>query len=190
MRKGVAAHITGASENGPRYDKSLTAEQRKSAKNGIWLCENCGRIVDESPDAWTAEGLDSWKRVAEGRAARDATASQDEIADLSELIEATATAIIEFSAVWEAGEPLFEFESFEESTRRSMEYLGKRRTAYDQEISPRVAEVLVRAAAVLGPADPYLVAAEAEKVPAPTNYLSMRSFANCLHALKATLALR
>ncbi len=33
---GVAAHITAASKNGPRYDEKLTAAQRSSEKNAIW----------------------------------------------------------------------------------------------------------------------------------------------------------
>jgi hypothetical protein len=32
---GVAAHITAASPGGPRYDDTLTPEQRKSAENGV-----------------------------------------------------------------------------------------------------------------------------------------------------------
>jgi hypothetical protein len=38
---GVAAHITAASEGGPRYDTSITSEQRASINNGI--C--CVRVV-------------------------------------------------------------------------------------------------------------------------------------------------
>jgi len=37
---GVAAHITAASEGGPRYDDSLSLEERSSVDNGIWLCQN------------------------------------------------------------------------------------------------------------------------------------------------------
>jgi hypothetical protein len=32
---GVAAHITAASPGGPRYDSSLSSEQRASAENGL-----------------------------------------------------------------------------------------------------------------------------------------------------------
>src|SRR5712691_4284186 len=32
---GVAAHITAASPGGPRYDPSLTPEERRSASNGM-----------------------------------------------------------------------------------------------------------------------------------------------------------
>src|SRR6516165_8691927 len=43
---GVGAHITAASSNGPGYDPSLTPEQRRSAENGIWLCWNHAKQVD------------------------------------------------------------------------------------------------------------------------------------------------
>jgi hypothetical protein len=43
---GVAAHITAASPDGPRYDQNLSSEQRKSPDNGIWLCQNCAKLVD------------------------------------------------------------------------------------------------------------------------------------------------
>jgi hypothetical protein len=35
---GVGAHITAASPGGSRYDGSLTAEERASEANGIWMC--------------------------------------------------------------------------------------------------------------------------------------------------------
>lgn len=43
---GVAAHITAAAAKGPRYDKTLTQDGRRSPDNGIWLCQNCGKLVD------------------------------------------------------------------------------------------------------------------------------------------------
>ena len=45
---GVAAHITAAAPGGPRYDPSLTPKQRRSAGNGIWLCENHAKLIDLS----------------------------------------------------------------------------------------------------------------------------------------------
>jgi hypothetical protein len=65
LNVGVAAHITAASEGGPRYDPSLTSEQRSSAENGIWLCQNCAKLVDNDPSRYTVELLRSWKTVAE-----------------------------------------------------------------------------------------------------------------------------
>ena len=41
---GVASHITAASKGGPRYDENMTAQERKSFENGIWLCQSCSFI--------------------------------------------------------------------------------------------------------------------------------------------------
>jgi hypothetical protein len=68
---GVAAHITAASPGGPRYDASLSATQRKSAENGIWLCQKCAKLVDNDPERYTLEVLRSWKREAEETAIRE-----------------------------------------------------------------------------------------------------------------------
>jgi hypothetical protein len=58
---GRAAHITAASENGPRYDASLTKQQRKHFNNGIWLCGTHADEVDVDIDIYTVEELKSWK---------------------------------------------------------------------------------------------------------------------------------
>src|SRR5208337_4365996 len=42
---GVAAHICAASSGGPRYNAAQSREARRSKDNGIWLCQNCGRLV-------------------------------------------------------------------------------------------------------------------------------------------------
>lgn len=43
---GVAAHICAAAQGGPRYDASMTPEERKSFENGIWLCQSCSKLID------------------------------------------------------------------------------------------------------------------------------------------------
>ncbi|PPJ62265.1 hypothetical protein [Cuspidothrix issatschenkoi] len=65
---GVAAHITAASPKGPRYDKSLSCEQRKSINNGVWLCGTCSTLVDNDRDRYTIEELNRWKQEAEAEA--------------------------------------------------------------------------------------------------------------------------
>lgn len=65
---GVAAHITAASSGGPRHDASLTREQRGSAENGIWLCQNHAKLVDNDASRYTADALRGWKRAAENAA--------------------------------------------------------------------------------------------------------------------------
>ena len=62
---GVAAHITAASPKGPRYDQMLSAEERRSLENGIWLCQNCGKLVDNDPARYSTELLRQWKRLSE-----------------------------------------------------------------------------------------------------------------------------
>lgn len=68
MRIGTAAHITAASEGGPRYDPRLTPEQRKHESNGIWLCPGCGRLIDADDAHFTIETLRAWKIDAEKQA--------------------------------------------------------------------------------------------------------------------------
>jgi len=71
---GVAAHITAASPNGPRFDESLSAEQRSSIENAIWLCQNCGTLVDRDLDRFRVITLREWKQQAENVAATELTA--------------------------------------------------------------------------------------------------------------------
>ena len=65
---GVAAHITAAAPGGQRYDPSLTSEQRRSQENGIWLCQNCHKRVDDDVAAFPADLLCAWKTIAEREA--------------------------------------------------------------------------------------------------------------------------
>ena len=67
---GVAAHITAASVGGPRYDLALTQLQRESAENGLWLCQNCAKLVDNDPVKYPVDLLRAWKAEAEHAAAR------------------------------------------------------------------------------------------------------------------------
>jgi hypothetical protein len=58
---GVAAHITAASIRGPRYDSNLTTAQRTDISNGIWLCCDCGKLIDSDEAKYTADLLRKWK---------------------------------------------------------------------------------------------------------------------------------
>lgn len=62
---GVAAHITAASEGGPRYDRFLTPDERKSPENGIWLCWNCSKLIDNDEERFSVFVLLQWKKAAE-----------------------------------------------------------------------------------------------------------------------------
>lgn len=50
---GVASHISGAAEGGPRYNPKLTPEQRSAFENGMWLCAICSRKIDADKDTYT-----------------------------------------------------------------------------------------------------------------------------------------
>ena len=65
---GVGAHITAASVGGPRYDPDLLPEERSGPSNGIWLCQNCAKLVDNDPARFTIDLLRAWKTNAEADA--------------------------------------------------------------------------------------------------------------------------
>jgi hypothetical protein len=67
---GVAAHITAATSDGPRYDAALTSDARKAGTNGIWLCQSCGKLVDNDEARYTVEMLQRWKTISETAALR------------------------------------------------------------------------------------------------------------------------
>jgi hypothetical protein len=68
LNVGVAAHITAASPKGPRYNPSLSSEQRRHANNAIWLCQNHGKLVDNDESRFTEAELRRWKAGAEAEA--------------------------------------------------------------------------------------------------------------------------
>lgn len=71
IRCGDAAHITAASPKGPRYDGSLSASERSSIGNGIWLCVVCARKIDQNPEAHPVQLLREWKAWAETAATQE-----------------------------------------------------------------------------------------------------------------------
>lgn len=62
---GVAAHISAASTRGPRYDASLSSEERSSERNGIWTCQTHGKLIDDNPSVHTVEEITRWKKQHE-----------------------------------------------------------------------------------------------------------------------------
>lgn len=73
---GVAAHISGASEGGPRYADTLSAALRSGIENGIWLCQNCAKLIDNDEDRYPDQLLQDWKLAAEQDAHRKVGKSQ------------------------------------------------------------------------------------------------------------------
>jgi hypothetical protein len=59
---GEAAHITAAAPGGPRYDESLSVEERRSIENAIFLCSCCADMIDKNKGAdFSIQVLRDWK---------------------------------------------------------------------------------------------------------------------------------
>lgn len=65
LNTGVAAHIRAAAPLGPRYDATMTHEERRSYQNGIWLCQTCSKMIDIDVNFYTINLLNEWKRLSE-----------------------------------------------------------------------------------------------------------------------------
>jgi hypothetical protein len=60
---GVAAHIISASrDKGPRADKNVSPEFRKSIENGIWCCNTHGTKIDSDESGHSVATLRQWKK--------------------------------------------------------------------------------------------------------------------------------
>ncbi len=68
---GIAAHIRAASPGGPRYDPSMSSDDRKGIVNGVWLCQSCAKLVDNDEARYTEDLLLRWRRDAEQEALRE-----------------------------------------------------------------------------------------------------------------------
>ncbi len=59
---GHSAHITGASQDGARYDPALTPQQRKDISNAIFLCASCATMIDKNGGTdFSIKLLKDWK---------------------------------------------------------------------------------------------------------------------------------
>ena len=61
------SHISAASPGGPRYDSSLSDDQRRSCENLIILCPTHHALIDERPDLFGIQSLVEMKKAHEAR---------------------------------------------------------------------------------------------------------------------------
>lgn len=108
LNVGVAAHITAASPDGPRFDASLSVHDRKAPANAIWLCQVCGKLVDNDAQQFSASTLREWKNRAEtagtfeiAKTAESLPASHDEIRKLFKRYAPEATAEVLFREAYD-----------------------------------------------------------------------------------------
>ena len=62
---GVAAHLAAAAPGGPRYDLQMNPQERGEIENGIWLCQNCAKLIDNDEARYTVDLLRRWRRISE-----------------------------------------------------------------------------------------------------------------------------
>ena len=93
---GIAAHITAASRNGPRYDSSLTENQRKHIDNGLWLCGNCSILVDRNETHYSVQLLKAWKQEAENEMSENLLGRYKEL-------KSKETPFLEADLIWTHG---------------------------------------------------------------------------------------
>ncbi len=91
---GVAAHITAASPGGPRYDDSLTPEQRSDSSNGIWLCQKCAKLVDSDSTRYTVGKLLNWKHFAEQAALKELEGGPNALSETEKISFQTLEALM------------------------------------------------------------------------------------------------
>ena len=78
---GIAAHICAAASGGPRYDGTMSSEERKSIDNGIWLCQECSVLVDKDPGLYPVNLLMEWKKESEDKSIKEINKLTDDIYD-------------------------------------------------------------------------------------------------------------
>jgi len=62
---GEICHIRARRKGGPRFDACLTTKQKNEFQNLVLLCGTCHKLVDSSPDEYTAEWLQAVKKAHE-----------------------------------------------------------------------------------------------------------------------------
>ncbi|MYM29948.1 hypothetical protein GTP58_16575 [Duganella sp. CY15W] len=86
---GCASHIYAAADDGPRpAPAGMSPEKIMHVSNGIWLCRDCGTIIDNIECKYPAEILQEMKRVREF--AQELTIISPEVRTVSRFISPIA----------------------------------------------------------------------------------------------------
>ena len=195
VQHGVAAHIVSAGDSGPRSDPSMDPSARASVSNGIWLCNSCSRVIDDSADdTYTPELLHHWQDQAAERTARKARANPETVERLLNSIEATRVAIYGQIAEWRELDPfrddiLNPFDDREKFFLKSVEFGEMRQKTFELDVAPAVASLLAGARTILLPDDPVVSRVEFESEHAYVNDIGMERLAQHLRDLAAALTL-
>lgn len=64
---GEAAHIFGRTSQSARFHGTLSNEELSDITNGVWLCRNCHKAIDNDPPRYPADLLYEWRRQHEAK---------------------------------------------------------------------------------------------------------------------------
>lgn len=78
---GEAAHIHAARKSFPRFDASMTDTARAEITNGIWLCRNCHREIDQNGNNYPVELLFAWREAHEVQVKQGLGKKSDRLAE-------------------------------------------------------------------------------------------------------------
>lgn len=86
---GEMCHIRARSPNGPRYDPEMTDEERDAYSNLLLLCPTHHTIVDEAPEKYPPEKLESWKEQHEQQSGETPEPSPELLEELLDEVRPT-----------------------------------------------------------------------------------------------------
>jgi hypothetical protein len=62
---GEAAHVYGRTNGSARFKEGFSEAERSDVTNGVWLCRNCHKLIDNDPLRFPADLLFLWRRQHE-----------------------------------------------------------------------------------------------------------------------------
>ncbi|MGA9189557.1 MAG: hypothetical protein WB014_13605 [Methanosarcina sp.] len=194
LNLGTAAHITAASEGGPRFDPTMTPEQRKSADNGIWLCKKCADEIDLASEVYTVELLRYWKRLAEEKTARISSCNGDTITQIINDVNIAMDKLGQFLE-YEATipDPYLQSKISDFNTRvdEGMKHSSEIRAKYIREVSPYVGNAVIKCRSILGDSDEIIKEMDDRHLPesVAVNKLGREEMHYTLQKLKTKLSM-
>lgn len=98
---GVAAHIRAASPGGARFDSSSTPEQRGDITNGIWLCQDDAKLIDDDKSQFTVAVLEQMKATHEAEVRERVLSGRTDTRPTDEEILASMATVLDRPAMSE-----------------------------------------------------------------------------------------
>jgi hypothetical protein len=98
---GEAAHIYASSKGGPRYNPEMTSQERKSINNGIWLCRQHSKLIDNDYTNYSAATIRQWKVLAEQRTYQELKEISKRTIDVPLTLVGIGNRII-FEGIWKS----------------------------------------------------------------------------------------